>query len=50
MTGVQTCALPICVSFDQGDYDLGNMYIQLWRMLEEADGENFEAIDGSLSY
>ena len=30
--------------------DLGNMYIQLWRMLEEADGENFEAIDGSLSY
>ena len=38
------------VSFDQGDYDLGNMYIQLWRMLEEADGENFEAIDGSLSY
>lgn len=38
------------VSFDEGDYDLGNMYIQLWRMLEEADGENFEAIDGSLSY
>ncbi len=38
------------VSFDEGDYGLGNMYIQLWRMLEEADGENFEAIDGSLSY
>ncbi len=40
----------IYVSFDEGDYGLGNMYIQLWRMLEEADGENFEAIDGSLSY
>ena len=38
------------VSFDEGDYGLGNIYIQLWRMLEEADGENFEAIDGSLSY
>ena len=38
------------VSFDEGDFGLGNIYIQLWRMLEEADGENFEAIDGSLSY
>ena len=24
------------VSFDEGDYGLGNIYIQLWRMLEEA--------------
>lgn len=38
------------VSFDDGDYDLGDMYIGLWKKLEKADGDRFETIDGSLVY
>lgn len=38
------------VSFDCGEDDLGDMFIGLWKRLEEADGGNFETIDGSLEY
>lgn len=38
------------VSFEGSDYDLADMFISLWEKLEEADGENFETIDGSLNY
>lgn len=38
------------VSFDCGEDDLGDMFIELWERLEEADSGNFETIDGSLEY
>ena len=38
------------VSFDGFGYDLADMYISLWKMLESVDGEVFTAIDGSLEY
>jgi len=38
------------VSFDEGDYDLAELYCGLWRAIEEADGDNFTAIDTDLNY
>lgn len=38
------------VSFEESDYDLADMFESLWEKLEEADGDNFETIDGSLDY
>ena len=38
------------VSFEESDYDLADMFVSLWESLAEADGENFETIDGSLDY
>lgn len=38
------------VSFEESDYDLEDMFVSLWESLAEADGENFETIDGSLDY
>lgn len=38
------------VSFEQCEYDYADMLTSLWEKLEEVDGENFKAIDGSLEY
>lgn len=38
------------VSFEESEYGLAEMFISLWNKLEEADGQNFMAIDASLEY
>ncbi len=38
------------VSFEETDYHYADLFASLWSVLEKADGENFEAIDGSLDY
>lgn len=38
------------VIFEECEYDLAEMFIDLWKKLEETDSDNFEAIDGSLDY
>lgn len=37
------------VSFEESDWDIANMYETVWKLLEK-DGDNFEIIDGDLSY
>lgn len=38
------------IDFEDCSYHLADMFISLWNKLEETDGENFVAIDGSLEY
>lgn len=38
------------VSFEQSDYDYGNLFEKMWEVLEETSDGNFRTIDDDLSY
>ena len=38
------------IIFEETDYELSRIYQELWKALEEADAENFRAIDTDLRY
>ena len=38
------------VSFEQSDYDYGNLFEKMWEILEETSDGNFRTIDDDLSY
>jgi hypothetical protein len=38
------------VSFEEPDYDIAELYEEVWKIMEVTDGDNFEGIDTDLDY